>query len=216
MNRREALKKLGLSFGFLVSAPAAASFLQGCSSSQTAAEGLQFFTEEEAEILTKVVDIILPATPDSPSASEVGVPEFMDQYLYEVVSLDEQDLIKEYMANFIARIKEESGKNQVNAINDADIEPILASSLKKTQQEEQALHEKIDSYVQAKQNNEDTELFDEVASYALLTNIRSTAIWSYKNSQTVGEEVLAYEPIPGRQAGCVDLQEATGGRAWSL
>jgi len=27
---------------------------------------------------------------------------------------------------------------------------------------------------------------------------------------------LAYSPIPGQQKGCVDLEETTGGRAWSL
>lgn len=216
MNRREALKKLGLSFGFMVSAPAAVSFLQSCSTADSAAQGLQFFTQEEVDIITKVVDIILPATADSPSASEVGVPEFIDQYLQEVVSLDEQDRIKEYLTNFISNLKEKTGKNQVNNFTEADIEPTLANSLKMSPEEAEAIHEKINNYVQAKQNNEETELFEDVASYALLTNIRSTAIWSYKNSEKVGEEVLAYEPIPGQQAGCVDLQEATGGRAWSL
>jgi len=216
MNRREALKKIGLSFGFLVGAPTAVSILQGCSTGTSTAQGLQFFTEEEADIITKVVDIILPGTPDSPSASEVNVPEFIDQYLDEVVSLEEQDRIKEYLGNFINNLKEDTGKNETSQITEEEIEPILAGSLRKTPEEEQEIHQKIDNYIQAKQNNEDTELFDEVASYALLTNIRSTAIWSYKNSQRVGEEILAYEPIPGRQAGCVDLQEATGGKAWSL
>jgi len=27
---------------------------------------------------------------------------------------------------------------------------------------------------------------------------------------------LAYAPIPGDYKGCVDLQETTGGKAWSL
>lgn len=216
MNRREALKKIGLSFGFLVGTPAAVSILQGCSSDTSTVQGLGFFTGEEADIITKLVDIILPATPDSPSASEVNVPGFIDQYLDEVVSLEEQDRIKEYLGNFINNLKEETGKNETSQITKDEIEPFLAGNLKKTLEEEQEIHQKIDNYVQAKQNNEDTELFDEVASYALLTNIRSTAIWSYKNSQKIGEEVLAYEPIPGQQTGCVDVQEATGGRAWSL
>ena len=52
-------------------------------------------------------------------------------------------------------------------------------------------------------------------SYNFLNTIRRLTITSFKWSETIGEKVLAYNPIPGRQVGCVDLNEATGGRAWS-
>ena len=39
---------------------------------------------------------------------------------------------------------------------------------------------------------------------------------AFKTNEFIGEEVLAYAPIPGEQKGCVDLMEATGGKAWSL
>lgn len=217
MNRREALKKLGLSFGFLVGAPTAVSILQGCSTSTTSTGWKpQFFSLDEAEVITKVVDIILPATESSPSASEVNVPQFIDQYLQEVVSLEEQDLTKKYFSNYIDKLKRDSGKNDVTSLIVEDIEPSIAQSLDKTPEEEQEIHSKINSYVQATQEGEQTELYPEVASYALLTNIRSLAIWSYKTSETVGEEILAYEPNPGRQEGCIDVEDATGGVAWSL
>jgi hypothetical protein len=32
----------------------------------------------------------------------------------------------------------------------------------------------------------------------------------------VGEKVLAYDPIPASQKGCVSLEETTNGKAWSL
>lgn len=215
MNRREALKKIGLSFGFLVGTPAAISLLQSCTATKSA-EGWQFFTSEEADVMTKVVDIILPATTDTPSASEVNVPEFIDQYLQQVVDLEEQDRTREYLQNFIGQLKKRSGKSDSGSITEEDIEPLIAESLNKSETEEEYLHDRIDNYVDAKANGEPTELFDDVASYALLENIRGMAIWSYKTSEQVGEEILAYESIPGRQVGCIDLQEATGGKAWSL
>ena len=49
----------------------------------------------------------------------------------------------------------------------------------------------------------------------LLKNIKSDTIWAYKISEFVGENVLAYDPIPG-VAYCGDLQELTGGKSWSL
>lgn len=217
MNRREALKKLGLSFGFLVGAPTAVSILQGCSNSGTSTgSAALFFSATEKDVITKIVDIILPATADTPSASEVKVPEFIDQYLQEVVSLEEQERTKEYLSKFIEQLKSDTGKNDASSFTEDDIRPYVGKSLEKSREEEQEIYEKIDNYVQAKQNGESIELFAEVANFALLTNLRSMAIWSYKTSETVGEEILAYEPIPGRQEGCVDLEEATGGRAWSL
>ncbi|MDX1585127.1 MAG: gluconate 2-dehydrogenase subunit 3 family protein [Balneolaceae bacterium] len=215
MNRREALKKLGLSFGFLVGAPTAVTILQGCSSTgSSGGAASQFFSAAEKDVITKIVDIILPATADTPSASEVNVPEFIDQYLHEVVSLEEQERTKEYLGKFIEQLEADNGGN--SSFTEEDIRPYIAESLEKSPEEERVIYEKIDNYTQAKQNGESIDLFAEVANFALLTNLRSMAIWSYKTSQTIGEEILAYEPIPGRQQGCVDLQEATGGRAWSL
>lgn len=217
MNRREALKKLGLSFGFLVGAPTAVSILQGCSNSgSTAGAATQFFTDVEKDVITRIVDIILPATADTPSASEVNVPEFIDQYVNEVVSLEEQDRTREYLGKFIEELKTDKGNPDASSFSEDDIRPYVAESLEKSPEEEQEIYEKISNYTQAKQNGESVDLFAEVANFALMTNLRSMAIWSYKTSQTVGEEILAYEPIPGRQEGCVDLEEATGGRAWSL
>ena len=49
-----------------------------------------------------------------------------------------------------------------------------------------------------------------------LRGLRSTAIWAYKTSEQIGETVLAYDPVPGKQLGCISLEEATGGKSWSL
>jgi hypothetical protein len=41
-------------------------------------------------------------------------------------------------------------------------------------------------------------------------------ITAFKTNEYIGEIILAYVPIPGQQKGCVDLMEATGGKAYSL
>ena len=46
--------------------------------------------------------------------------------------------------------------------------------------------------------------------------LRSFTIRAFKTNEYIGENVMAYAPIPGQQKGCVDLMEATGGKAWSL
>jgi hypothetical protein len=216
MNRREALKRIGISFGVVVSAPVGLGILQGCSQTAGVDWKPQFLSEGEANIMTKMVDIILPATESSPGASEVNVPQFIDHYLQEVVSLDERDRIKEYFSITIEKLKNDSDKDDVESISEEDIEPLIASSLSKTPEEEIEILERVDNYTTANQSGASTEEFGDAASYALITNLRELAIWSYKNSQRVGEEILAYDPIPGEQQGCVNLQDATGGKAWSL
>ena len=37
---------------------------------------------------------------------------------------------------------------------------------------------------------------------------------SYFTSEKIGEEVLSYDPIPGRQEGCVPVEDV--GNVWSL
>jgi hypothetical protein len=46
--------------------------------------------------------------------------------------------------------------------------------------------------------------------------LRSLAVSAFKNSEVIGETVLAYAPVPLEQKGFVFLKEATGGRGWAL
>mgnify|MGYP007000403417 len=46
--------------------------------------------------------------------------------------------------------------------------------------------------------------------------LRSMTINAFKTNEYIGEKVLAYLPIPGQYNGCVDLNETTGGKAWSI
>lgn len=49
-----------------------------------------------------------------------------------------------------------------------------------------------------------------------ISRIRDLSIMAYKSSELVGTKVLAYLPVPGEFVPCGDVQELTGGRAWSL
>ncbi|MEX0747881.1 MAG: gluconate 2-dehydrogenase subunit 3 family protein, partial [Rhodothermales bacterium] len=79
ITRREALKLAAL-------APLAAGFTWSAGDAQKARDRVakasafppQFFTEHEYETVKVLVDIILPADERSGSATEAGVPEFMD------------------------------------------------------------------------------------------------------------------------------------------
>ena len=65
-------------------------------------------------------------------------------------------------------------------------------------------------------NDEKDPKNEDAIIFKTLDNLRSSSIWAFKTTEEIGENVLAYVPIPGSQKGCIPLSEATGGKAWSL
>lgn len=207
INRREAIKKLGLSIGFFATSPLLLGFDKPSRiSSEISQRNSSFFSDEEFEIIKQTLDIILPKTEDSPSATQVGVHSFIDQYLNEVVTLEEQRTMKNYLNIFI---------QEVTA---SDPLTIISKTFSMSIKQEQILLSQIDSYAESMPQNADSipTIEKEVAVYGILIYLREMGILAYFNSEYVGEEILAYKPIPGEQQGCIDLQKTTGGKAWSL
>ncbi len=69
--------------------------------------------------------------------------------------------------------------------------------------------------MEAKAKGEEAELDSAVANANFASSLREFAIWSYKNTEYVGEEVLAYSSVPGEYIACEDVDKLTGGRVWS-
>ena len=80
MDRRKALKNMGLAMGYTVATPAVMSLLKSCKTENAETWTPQFFTPEEGSAIKKLVDVLLPKT-DTPSASELGLHKFLDIYL---------------------------------------------------------------------------------------------------------------------------------------
>ena len=216
MDRRLALKNMGLALGYTVATPTVISLMQSCKQETGPEWTPLFFTPEEGSVLVKLADLILPKT-DTPSASEAGVPTFIDRYVHEVSKEQEQNFMKMGLGKFIEKAQTDSGKENASDLTSEDLEPVLAEALKKrSEEEEAAMFEAMTAYGQAMEEGTPAELDAAVARTAFATQARDAVIWAYKNSEVVGEEVLAYLPVPGEYIGCGDLNELTGGKAWSI
>ncbi len=216
MERRAVLKNMGLAMGAAVATPTLLSILQSCQGETGPVFTPVFFSQEEGNVLMKTVDIILPKT-DTPSASELQVHAFIDKYLGEVVPLEEQEMLRMGMAAFVSSILGASGKESAADIVAEDIEPVLAEALvKMDEEEEMAMNEAMMAYFQAKEAGEEATLDDKIASRGFAQNMRGAVIWAYKHTEYIGEEVLAYLPVPGEYIPCGDVDELTGGKAWSI
>lgn len=191
MNRRDALKGIGLSFGYLVATPAVISLLHSCSENTKANWQPVFFNNEEAIVIEKIIDLILPNTDKYPGAKDLGIPRFIDIYMKNVADRGYQDFIKKGVSEILPTVKNGS---------DSNYHKLLTLYLKASEKE-------TDSF---KRNKKETLI------YNLLNDLRKTTVWAFKATEKVGEDILAYDPIPGKYDGCITLEEATNGKAWSL
>jgi hypothetical protein len=196
MNRREALKGLGLSLGYVVATPAVISILQSCKNDvQKNKWKPQFYSEDEATVISNLVNLILPKTDNLPGAEDVNVTQFIDTYDDKVTVKKGQEKHKKGVAAIINSLYK-----PVADLMTEDYDALLSKFLRAKETE-----------IEVFKNDENDAMVLE-----MLIWLRRATIWTYKNSQLIGEEVLAYDPIPGNQLGCISLEEATGGRAWSL
>lgn len=215
MDRRKVLKNMGLAMGYTIATPTLISLVQSCKTEPTITWAPEFFTMEQGSVLTKLVDIILPKT-DTPSASEVQVDIFIDRFADQVMENAQQNLFKMSMSKFIDKALVGSGKEKVEDLTPENLELVLAATLKVTKEEQVMYMGKINNYNVALADGKEASLEDGVSRFAFANNLRGMTIWGYKTSEYVGEEVLAYLPVPGEYVGCADLEELTGGKAWSL
>jgi hypothetical protein len=215
MDRRIALKNIGLSFGYIVATPTILSLVQSCKNQNSVEWTPSFLTKENGSVLYKLVDLILPKT-DTPSATDVNVHVFIDRYANEILEPKQQDFFKMSMSKFVNKALKDSGKEKIEDLEALDLEPVLASALKYSKKDETKNSELINDYNLALEAGETPELEEGVSRFAFATNLRGLSIWGYKTSEKIGEEVLAYLPVPGEYIGCGDLQELTGGKDWSI
>ncbi|WP_420603310.1 gluconate 2-dehydrogenase subunit 3 family protein [Flagellimonas sp.] len=216
MERRVALKNMGLAFGYTVAAPTLLGIIQSCNSKKVLDWTPEFFTKDEGTIIHTLVDILLPKT-DTPSATEVNVHMFIDKYAQEALPVENQGFMKMCMGKFTDKVLAASQKESLADLDQEDLEPVFATYLKKrTDDVEEAHSEATEAYFKSIAEGGEAVLDDEVACFSFANSLRNFTIWSYKTSEHVGEEVLAYLPVPGEYIGCGDLETLTQGRAWSI
>ncbi|MDO5979526.1 gluconate 2-dehydrogenase subunit 3 family protein [Flavivirga spongiicola] len=202
MNRRDVLKGLGLSLGYAIATPGIMSMLQSCKT-EASLWVPKLLSIDEGIVITNLIDLILPKTDATPGALDVNVPEFLDLYAFKTYDEKRKKTFKKGI-NGIMKALNINEDNSVAALKTEDYDALLAKYLKASKEQQELYRQEEDK------ENKDVILFN------ALSNLRSSSIWAYKNSELIGEQVLAYDPIPGLQIGCGTIEETSGGKAWSL
>ncbi|GAA3634750.1 gluconate 2-dehydrogenase subunit 3 family protein [Flavivirga jejuensis] len=205
MNRRSALKNLTLSLGYTVAAPTIFNMLASCSAEKKTWTPL-FLSPEEKHMVTHLADIILPSS-DTPGALDVNIPQFLDLMYHDLEKKENQELFRKGAAVFAKKFNGPilDGKKE-------DFEKSLSSYFNISKEETKNILKK-QRFPLARIDEANLEKY---TLYKFLLSIKYYTLFGYFTSEEVGERVLAYDPVPGRYDGCISVDEATGGRAWSL
>ncbi len=106
MDRRNAIRQAALWSGIAVSGSVGTLVLQGCRPKLDLAWSPAFLGKREAAVIERISDIVLPKS-DSPSATELGVPAFVDQILSDCLTSEEQQDFSDGLTSFLSAFREE-------------------------------------------------------------------------------------------------------------
>ena len=129
MERRSALKNMGMVFGYAVATPTLLGLVQSCKERAPYAEWIpSYFDKDKGYALAQMVDVILPKT-DTPSATEVNVHVFIDEFAKNVLPEEQQGFMNVFMDKFMSKILADSGKKSLLDIEGVDFEAALSKYL---------------------------------------------------------------------------------------
>lgn len=190
MKRRDILKYTAFVTGAVLSAPLLLS-LESCKSGglEIDQSQLSFFNKEQFELVTSIGDTILPKS-DSPSASDVGVPNMIDHMVGNVYSEEARISYSEHLVKLKDYLSKQSGGEGFHNLPEGKRKDILISL-----------------------SSSDNDEF--AAAKKGLLDIKQQTIAYYLNTEEVATKFLNYLPAPGPFEGCISL-ESVGGKAWAI
>lgn len=193
MDRRSAIKRAALMLGYAVSASSAAAVLKGCKAAPQINWTPVYLSAEQANTISAAAERILPKT-DTPGAIEVGVPEFIDLMLRDSLKLEEQTHFQEGLNAFMEDCQTTHGQAFESCTTKEQIDFL----------------KKYEATAKAEEGKDQSD-----APQPFFMALKEMTILGYLTSETIGENYLAYDPVPGGYVDCMPLSE-TDGKAWSL
>ena len=213
MNRRQALKNIGLGAGILVVGPSTLSLLQSCKNDPTYAWEPRMLTAAQGFALKEILEVMLPTT-ETPGANDLNLAQFIDSYMYEVAPEERQKTFKEGAEAFTQAFESEIGKGTGEG-KPEDYEKIVAKYLSYVPDREETNMRNTETQDPMDKDPADKVNFAE-GSRSYLHNVRGMGIWAWKTSEQIGENVLWYDPIPGIYIPCGPVEELSNGKAMAL
>ena len=204
MDRRRALKNLGTGIGAFTLSTSMINLLQSCQNQTNL--NLLTFSSKQFSFISKLMDLIIPST-DLPGATDLKLNIFIDSYISEVWYSQNKDIFIQGLDKCILEVKNHEEKNLI---------VLLDKYLKIDKKISDKYDDMISDYEDKVKLGQNPSFDQNIFQYVFIKKLRDLSVMSFKINEYIAENVLAYNPIPGNYKGCVDLENTTGGKAWSL
>jgi len=183
--------------GYSLSGLVFSSMLEGCKVDTSDDWIPEFFSKEQLRTIGALADHILPDT-DTPSATALYVDRFIDNFVRQCFTKENQERFISGLNNFQSFANETVGTN---------FEKATASEKDKILELQEAIPFIIPREVWGRATNDPGET-------PFYRQFKGLCLFGYFSTETIGETVLNYDPLPGKFIGCIPLSEV--GNAWSL
>jgi hypothetical protein len=194
MNRRNLLLQAAMLLGGALSSGTAMGVLAGCAATPQASQSpAAFLTPSEMRLTTVMADLILPRT-DTPGASDVGVPAFIDRVLAEFYSDQERTIVRAGLARAESEARTAHGRgfHELDAAQQTALMTVYD-------------REAVDAAKRASGQADSPPHF-----FRLIKELTTVGFFT---SKVGASQVLLYEAVPGPWRGDVPYSEI--GRAWA-
>jgi gluconate 2-dehydrogenase gamma chain len=200
MNRRAALKQVAFLMGGAVSAYSILGIETGygADASPTAPARTSIFNDSQIKLVSTVADIIIPRT-DTPGATDVGVPGFIDLMLANVCEKKDRDRYLAGLAEFEAAARSEGQSG--------------FASLKPAQQVELVGKFHAAAVVQERRRPRGP---DDHPQRPFILMTKELTLLGFFTSQVGATQVLQYAAVPGSFHACIPLSQAGNGKSWAV
>ncbi len=185
IDRKEAIKRTGLLLGGVIFAPNILGVLKGCSAAPGDWDPV-LFSDEQARVVTALADVILPAD-DTPGASDVGVPKFIETMVNEVYNEEQRQQFMDGLNKFTEDYRSELQAEYFDGTDEQRYEFTY-------HQNELALEESP-------------------GGSPFILTFKELTMLGYFTSEVGATQVLRYEAVPGVYEGCIPVEEV--GRTWA-
>tara|TARA_R100001143_G_scaffold63591_1_gene73033 strand:+ start:55423 stop:56019 length:597 start_codon:yes stop_codon:yes gene_type:complete len=189
ITRKDAIKRTGYILGGVIFAPNIIGLLNGCTPNRNVDWKPVLFNEYEAKLVTSLADIIMPKD-DYPSASEVGVPSFIESMVTQVYNDEQRDIFL-------------MGLNKFGSFAKETLQTDFSDSLDEDRY--RFTYEQNKAALKMRSDSENASPF--------FLMFKELTILGYFTSESGATQTLRYEPVPGYYSGCMPFSEV--GKTWA-
>jgi hypothetical protein len=184
ISRREAIRRTALMLGVAVTPSLFSTVMQAQAAAAMGNAAPRFLNAGQFAVVGAIAERILPKS-NTPGARDVGVPAFLDLMYGEYLTEDEKTVFVAGLAE-VEALSRKNGRQGFVQLTEAQQDAVLTKIADAAQKQEKTFFHLI----------------------------KELTLLGYFTSESIGKNVLHYDPIPGRYEGCIPLSDV-GNKSWT-